>query len=141
MVFYFEPQGQVTDYKTYQIAQPLSTHFRKARCEEVECPLNLKGWVTRVPIDSQVAGYIRNISKRKFREVVENGERVFTFYPGQQCFAEHMVSLERPQLFIVRDGDHRGNPTRRSRRHTNGKYWVEDFAEHQDRLKTQLEKG
>jgi len=71
---------------------------------------------------------------------VEDGLCVFTFYPGQQCFTQHHVS-DRPQMFVVRDGDHRGNPTRRQRIHSQGKFWVEDFAEHQAKLAEQIEKG
>jgi len=141
MVFYLEPQGSVTDYKTYQIAQPKTPHTRIADCQAAGCLAYEFGWRTIVPMLSAQADYIRNHSGRKFREEPGgDGTAVFTFYPEQQCFTEHHVE-DRPQLFAVRDGDHRGNPTGRRRLHTNGKYWVEDFAEHQDRLKTQLEKG
>ena len=44
---------------------------------------------------------------------------VFTFEAGQQCFTQHHVP-DRPQFFVVRDGDWRGNPTGQNRLHTKG---------------------
>ena len=35
------PSGSM---KTYQMAQPLKTHWRPASCEEVDCPNYLSGW-------------------------------------------------------------------------------------------------
>jgi hypothetical protein len=139
--FRIAPALPVGSYKTYQIRQPLNTHFRKATCAEVECPPHLKGWATRVPVISEQADYIMNKSGRKFKRVVEDGMAVFTFYPGQSCFGEHVISLQRPQLFLVKDGDWRGNPSGRSRQHTRAADWVDDFATHQADLADKLEKG
>lgn len=70
------------------------------------------------------------------------GLTTFEFAAGQPCFAKHEVPLERPELYIVRGGDWRGNPRGTpARRHTTAEDWVEDFAEHQDRLRTALERG
>jgi len=142
MVFHLPPQGQVGDYKTYQIQQPRTEKTRIASCEAAGCPNWEFGWRTVVPLNSPQADYIRKESGRKLTEEpdMSSGMTCFTFYPGQQCFAEHHVP-DRPQLFAVRDGDWRGNPTGRRRMHSNGKFWVEDFAEHQARLAEQIEKG
>ena len=140
MAFRPDPAMSVTDYKTYQIKQPKTAHTRIASCEAAGCPNYEFGWRTVVPINSPQSDYIRNKSGRRFREVVEDGQCVFTFYPGQQCFTQHHVA-DRPQFFLVKDGDHRGNPTGRQRLHSQGKYWVEDFAEHQAKLAEQIEKG
>ncbi len=65
----------------------------------------------------------------------------FRFPPGQPCFREHRVPVGRPELYIVRDGDHRGNPTGTIRTHTRPEHWVEDFAEHQQALHDAHERG
>lgn len=137
------PTLSAGSFKTYQIRQPLSTHFRKATCKEFECLAFQNGWVTKVAIDSPQADYIRNRSGRRFREVVEAGLCIFTFYPGQTCFAgSHSVPLERPQIFIVKDGDWRGNPRYTEPRiHRRAADWVDDFGEHQQRLADDLNKG
>ena len=70
------------------------------------------------------------------------GLTVFTFEPGQDCFAQHRVPLERDPLFLVRGGDWRGNPTGlQPYRHHRGEDWVDDFADHQDRIARQIERG
>lgn len=146
--FRLEPKGPVWAYKTYLLKAPLTTHWRKATCAEVECEAFRKGWTSRVPGDSPQAQYIRAMSGRTFTEhpavdydtaigqdVPLVGLTDFKFDPGQQAFASeehaHKIPLERDPLFIVRDGDHRGNPTGFRRRHTSADHWVEDFALHQ----------
>lgn len=140
MVFRLEPQGRVQDYKTYQITQPRTAKTLIATCQGAGCERYEFGWLTRVPSLGAQADYIRNRSGRRFQESVQDGISTFTFYPGQQCFEQHHVA-DRPQEFSVRDGDHRGNPTRRRRVHSAGKFWVEDFQENQERVIARLEKG
>lgn len=131
-----QPNAPVGMYKTYQIAMPVETHFRKATCEEVDCKNYKNGWMTRVPVDSDLERLVRSSGRKWQHEYTEGAERVFTFAPGTACFQEsqHRVSLERPALFIVKDGDFRGNPTGRYMQHTKPEHWVEDFAEHQENI-------
>jgi hypothetical protein len=137
------PSAPVTAYKTYQIVAPVSSHFRDATCAEVECDGWRHGWRTIVPTESEQALYIRAASGRAFtEELLEGGLAQFTFKVGQQCFSgPHKVRLERPENFLVRDGDWRGNPTGRLYRHTNAGFWQEDFAEHQDKISNAIERG
>lgn len=143
------PQAPVWAYKTYVIKAPLRTHWRKATCAEYACRAFREGWKSVVPSDSPQAQYIRARSGRHFteypavqydettgQEVPLIGMTCFDFPPGQQGFAGpehdgHRIPLERDPLFIVRDGDHRGNPTGFRRQHTKPEFWVEDFATHQ----------
>lgn len=144
-----DPVLPVEQMKTYRIAAPLQSHFRDATCEEVDCTHWRNGWQTKVdestPLGKTQAHYIRNQSGRYFKEDrnQEPGITVFTFEAGQRCFnyASHKVSLNRPALYVVRDGDWRGNPTGNNRRHVNGDDWVDDFRNHQDKIATQIEKG
>lgn len=133
-----QPVGPVQAYRTFSVTAPLRTHFRPATCEEIDCPAFLKGWVTRA--NPEQAEYIRRRSGRKYEER-EPG--VFVFNSGQMCFsaAQHRVRIERPEIYVVRDGDWRGNPTGRTRTHQRSVFWVEEFAEHQDLLKTMQERG
>lgn len=135
--------------KTYQIVAPLSTHFRKATCEEVECRHYINGWKTiideRTAQGQGQAHYIRRSSGRRFTEERDAaGLTVFKFEAGQVCFkaSEHRMRLDRPEIYIVKDGDFRGNPRgTRSFVHVNSSDWVEDFATHQDNIIRAQERG
>jgi hypothetical protein len=142
-----DPVGPVQAYKTYGIYTPLATHFRAATCAEVECSRYLNGWETRVDETTDLgqaqAHYIRRDSGRGFSESRDAGLTVFRFEPGQRCFASdtHRTRIERPEIFIARGGDHRGNPTGQVTKHTSPAHWVEDFAEHQQRIADEIERG
>ena len=134
--------------KTYKIVAPQGpTHWRKASCEEVECPNQANGWQTLVDESTELgqrqAWYIRNQAKRKYTEERRaGGTTVFTFAADQQCFAEHTVRTGAPELYLVRGGDWRGDPRGgQARRHTRPADWVDDFATHQQKLADRIEKG
>ena len=140
-----EPQGPAQAYRTYQLLQPLATHFRIATCEEVDCPAYLHGWKTVIDesteLGQQQAHYIRDESGRRYQRdpvVFGQGLATYVFEAGQRCFRQHHEPLEREPLAIVKDGDWRmsSNP-----RHLKPDDWVDDFANHQDRLNTQRERG
>lgn len=138
------PQGKVQDYKTYQIVSPLSTHWRKATCAEVNCPNYLKGWKLRVEGLPPEMLYAAKTSGRSFTELdVNESEHWLVFKPGQSCFraAEHRALLDKQEIFIARDGDFRGNPTGSVRRHTRAEFWLEDMQENLGRLHELHERG
>ncbi|MEV0618541.1 hypothetical protein AB0I81_34800 [Nonomuraea sp. NPDC050404] len=133
-------------YQTYQVVAPPSTHWRPATCAEADCPAYHQGWKSVIDETSDLgqrqAHYIRRESGRRFAETRnEAGLTVFEFEVGQRCFAPHQVRLDRPEVYLVRAGDFRGNPTGQVRRHANAADWTEDFAEHQGRLADVIEKG
>lgn len=141
------PQLGAEHMKTYESRAPQSTHFRPGTCAEVDCPAHLNGWRTtldeRTEQGMSLAYYIRKESKRKYTEDrTETGLTVFTFPPGQKCFREHQTRLDRPEIYLVRGGDWRGNPRgTETRRHTSAADWQEDFADHQQTLADRLEEG
>ncbi len=140
------PRLGAEHFKTYQILAPVSTHFRPATCQEVECAGWANGWITTVLPDSPQANYIRRSSGRQFTETVnENGDdtHVFTFPPGQQCFraSEHRKSLEREPLYVVRGGDFRGDPRAETPVRRRAEDWVDDFAEHQQQIADRINEG
>jgi hypothetical protein len=153
------PAMPVQAYKTYRVASPVGTHWREATCAEVDCERWRDGWDTIVDegtgLGMQQAAYIRaecvsvlavvqpGDPRRRYSESRgEDGRTVFSFPPGQQCFAgePHRVRLARPELYLVRGGDWRAN-TGLIRRHTGPADWVEDFAENQDRITTVINRG
>lgn len=141
-----EPVGPVGAYKTYQVAAPVSTHFRPGSCAEAECPNHLHGWRTVIDestdLGRQQASYVRSQSGRRYQEDRdEHGLTVFTFEAGQRCFGRHQIPLEREPLYIVRGGDWRGNPTGERRQHVTATDFVDDFGEHQERLADRLTRG
>lgn len=142
-----QPQLPVEAMKTYQVLAPRSTHFVPAPCSAANCPHYLNGW--RTPIDEstdlgkQQAYYIRNQSGRRYTEDrnMLPGVTIFTFEAGQSCFRQHERRLDKPEIFLVKGGDWRGNPTGMKREHVNADDWVDDFANHQDKLATRLNQG
>lgn len=160
--FRLQPGLPAAEMKTYAIEAP-PCNFRRATCDEVECSAMANGWVTRVDESTELgqgqAHYIRHDSGRQFTETRERADvpdlpeyvgvlgaelTVFTFPAGQPCFrqASHRVPLERPELFVVREGDWRGNPRGIPvYRHTRPEFWVEDLHEHTDKLITLHERG
>jgi hypothetical protein len=86
-------------------------------------------------LGARQAQYIRMFSGRKYKtQRTRAGLTAFIFFPDQDCFNTHYVSLEREPLYIVRGGDWRGNPEQvRAVRRTE-EQWVDDFSEHQQKI-------
>lgn len=145
--FRVDPALPVGAMKTYSIVSPKTTHTRQATCAEVECGPHTNGWKSVIDEGTELgkaqAHYIRNRSGRRYTEDRDSmaGVTVFTFEPGQQCFAadEHRVSLDRPPLYVVRGGDWRGYHD--AQPHVNGDDWVDDFANHQQQLADKINEG
>lgn len=134
-----DPRG----YKTYSIHAPISTHFRKATCAEVDCPDYLNGWRVRLEIlNPEQRVWVRQTGRRFTEHAIRQGETWLIFEAGQPCFraTEHRARVEREELYVIRDGDTRGNPTGRVDRVT-GQQWNDDFGEHQQRLADLQQKG
>jgi len=120
--------------KRFAIASPVNTHTRLATCEEVDCEYNQRGWRTRVEtLPSKEAYKVATTSGRYYTESQEApGETYLVFPPGQQCFADHRLPLDRPEFYYV--GDRQG-----TRRHSKSEFWVEEHSEDLDRLKKKIE--
>lgn len=123
-------------YQTFEIASPIATHTRPASCREVDCEQYTKGWTTKVFPDSDEEGWLRQ-SGRKWSTVTkaEDGFNIYLFPPGQPCFraSTHRVSLERPEIYRVWPGDWRAR-IGEAYVHTRAANWVDQFAEHQNKL-------
>lgn len=142
----FQPLLPAHAKKTYSIKAPKATHFRKASCAEVECEGLAHGWVCLIDETTELgqrqAHYIRAVSGRRFREErSEQGLTSFTFEPGQTCFTPHEVPLGKPELYIVRGGDLRGNPLKEVRLHSRAEDWADDFATHQQQIADAIQEG
>lgn len=135
--------------ETFAIASPVDTHFKVVRCDGPElkegCVRNKVGWRTVLDVSTvegaRQAKWIINFSGRSFTRQDQGSVLTFTFAAGQQCFQKHRVPLGRPELYIVRDGDWRGNPTGHVYRHTRPEHWVEHSAESFDRLDRTKKRG
>lgn len=140
---HLSPNMPAHAYKTYGLAAPVATHFRIATCQETECEAYHKGWTTVIDVATELgrqqANYIRLHSGRSFT-VSEVGTLVsFAFPPGQKCFAEHKRQLERDPICYTFSGDWRGRLGDVTTRTIEN--WVDDFANHQDKLHTAIERG
>jgi hypothetical protein len=147
--FRLAPKLPASAMRTFQVSSPVATHYRRATCDESGCLAYRHGWATmcdeRTTLGQGQAHYIRKDSGRRFTEArTELGITRFTFEPGQPCFgaAEHRVPLDRPEFYIVREGDWRGNPRGvEPRVHASADDWVDEFANHQDKLARAIEQG
>lgn len=142
-----DPALPATAMQTFQIVAPEGTHTRKASCEEVECPNYARGWRMKLDLATELgqrqARYIKHDSGRSYKVVDQrDGLVTLEFAAGQPCFQEHRVRNSLPEIYRVKGGDHRGNPLKTvTRVHKRPETWVEEFAEHQDKLKTRIERG
>lgn len=140
--FRLSAQGPVQAYQTFAVRSRPDLAV-KTVCERVSCAAWREGWESaideRTDLGKAQALYIRTQSQRTFRELRTGaGLTVFRFEPGQRCFAEHKT---RPELYLVRDGDYRGNPTGRERRHTRPADWVEHMQEEFGRFNEDRNRG
>lgn len=133
--------------RTYQMTSPQVAYpVSAANCERFGCASHAHGWRTvvdeRLDLGQRQAHYIRTQSGRRFTERRrEDGLTEFTFEAGQACFKQHKLPAEGAERFIRRGGDWRGNPTGEVYEHARPDDWVEDFAEHQDRIQQAIERG
>lgn len=141
----FMPAGGDHLYRTWQVRAPFASHWRVVSCAEVECEPHRYGWACTVITGSDdetdllraAAGATDGHRRRYTRQREPAGFVRYVFPAGQACLraSTHRVSLERPYLWVVRDGDWRGNRRGTSPyRHANGNDWVDHFATHLDRL-------
>ncbi|MGA5435481.1 hypothetical protein ACPCIZ_12905 [Streptomyces cellulosae] len=143
-VFRLQPQGPAHAYTTYSVKSPIATHWRKATCEESGCQAYTHGWRVRKETLTPELLHTATTSGRKYTELnVGPGETYLVYEAGQSCFAQatHRVPLDRPELYIVRGGDWRGNPRGESRVHTKPEHWLEDLHEHTDRINKLIQGG
>lgn len=140
-MFRIEPAGPARLYQTFTVRG----HQRRATCTEYGCEYQARGWVVKADETTDLgqaqAHYIRRESRRRFREERRpDGLTAFTFEAGQQCFGEHWVQDARPPLYVVRDGDHRGNPTGRRLAPSEGE-WLDRFGSHQQDAAERVARG
>lgn len=130
--------------RTFQIDQPLDSHYRKATCAEVDCSARAHGWKMGFdltdPAKRRAARWIKDHSGRTFTFELTDTTVTFTFPAGQQCFQLHRVPLERDPIMIVRGGDWRGS-TGVVQRHRNPDDFIDHWATDLDRLNTVRERG
>lgn len=140
-----QPLMPAAAYKTYSVVAPLGSHFRPATCAEVNCLHYVNGWRVRIEaLTPDLLHAARNSGRTYTEQQIAEGETYLVFPPGQPCFRarDHRTRIDRPELYVVRDGDHRGNPRgTKARLHQRAADWQEDFAEHQQKLADEIKKG
>lgn len=149
MVSRIAPLMSAGHYKTFEWKRPLKTHWKIVDCAYVNCASYEQGWVTTVDenttLGKQQAFYIRHDKSRKHSETkTPEGLTCFTFPAGQECFnsLRHRAPVAREPLYVVRDGDWRGNPRHTTPRvHKYADDWVDDFSEHMSTLEDAIKRG
>lgn len=138
-----EPALPARAFRTFRISAPVATHFRKATCAEVDCPNWLNGWRVRVEtLTPELLHTAKNSGRRYREEALAEGTTWLVFEAGQACFraAEHRTPIGRPELYLVRDGDHRQS-FGQARQHTRPEHWLEEMTENQQRLIDAKQRG
>jgi hypothetical protein len=130
--------------KTFEIREPLPTHYRRGTCAEVGCRAQANGWKTTCDLTTALglrqAKYIRDKSGRSFTYKFSGDGKLltFTFPAGQRCFEPHNISLGRPALFVVRGN---GRRVRERRIFDRGDQWMDTLHENTDRVVTARARG
>lgn len=131
------PKMGPESYKTYQVSVR-SDDWRPATCEEVDCDHYLHGWKLRIEGLSAEQLHDALTSGRKYTILaIAEGQSWLHFEAGQPCFrtTTHRTRIGKPELYVVRDGDRRGNPRgTKARLHQRVADWQDDFATHQQTL-------
>lgn len=139
------PKMDPRAYRSFEVHAPLATHYRNASCREMECQHYLSGWVSRFDTATGEGRRWAVAVKRSGRRYQYREEgTVVTFYfgPGQSCFqAPHKVETGKPEIYVVRDGDWRGNPTGNKVRVGRPLEFVERMAENLDNLDSAIRRG
>lgn len=142
-LFRIEPQLPPGAYQTYALMRPERTHSRVATCGEVDCGSHRSGWITNVDLGTELgrkqSWYIRTQSGRGFTMSQAGTMQTFEFPPGQQCFKQHRIQLDVEPLYVKVGGDWRSRTSAPVTMRPAD--WVEDFAEHQDKIITIQKKG
>jgi hypothetical protein len=140
-----EPVGPPAAYKTYAVVAPLGSHFRPGTCAEAGCEHYLNGWRVQWDNLTPELRHAATTSGRKYTlQAVSATESWLIFEAGQPCFraSQHRVRVDRAPLYVVKDGDHRGNPRgTKPRVHMSPDNWLDDFATHQQRISDEIAKG
>jgi hypothetical protein len=142
------PMGAAS-FTSYSMRYPLSTHWRRAACAEVECKGWRNGWQTVVDTSTDLGQrqydyLVRDRSRPPRIEKTGVTQWTFSYGPGFPCFrqAEHRIKISRPPLLLRTGGDWRGNPRGTAPVvHGSTDSWAEDFSAHQDRLATLIKRG
>ena len=145
-LFRLPPVAPVQAYRTWSLVRPANREFfRDATCEEVNCLRFRNGWRTVLDLTTaqglRTADWITRSSGRKYTLQQAEQTATFTFERGQRCFEKHKLARERDPIFVVRDGDHRGNPTGRRRVHKYGVDWRDDMQENLSRVAEDRRRG
>jgi hypothetical protein len=126
---YLAPQ-LITTYAARMPSTPAADFWRPATCAEIDCLSWRNGFEAALPVDDPRCDYIRRDVRRTHRFVETREQRdgvvvaVFTFPPGQTCFAAptHRVRTGRPERLLIIDGDTR---RQRGRRIVGVSEWVD----------------
>jgi hypothetical protein len=130
--------------KTFEIREPLPTHYRRGTCAEVGCTAHANGWKTVCDLTTAIglkrARYIRDHSGRSYTHEFSGDGKLLTFrFPaGQRCFEPHPISLGRPALFVVRGN---GRRVRERRVFDRGDQWIDNLHENTDRVLSARARG
>jgi hypothetical protein len=131
-------------YQSYVLDRPRTSRFWvKATCQEVSCPDWMYGWRVDVAVLSE-ANWADIRAARYSYELLDivDGYKQLVFEAGQPCFraSTHERWTMAEPLYLVKPG-RGGVYLGRGRQHTRGIDWVEDFAEHTDKVVSRVARG
>jgi hypothetical protein len=146
------PDAGPEHFKSYSARSPLGTHWRPATCEEFECDSFMCGFVLTIDLSTELGQkqwhYVTKVDKERSYSIQRPSESIVKviYGPGNPCFepyrSNHRVPIGRPPFYLVAEGDWRGNPRRLPPyRHRRVEDFVDDFANHQDKISTALQRG
>lgn len=137
-------------FKSYKASAPLGSHWRRATCEEYECDDFLYGFIFTCDISTELGQqqhYFLTHDKERSYSIQRPNESIvkFIYGPGNRCFApkceNHVIPIGRPPFYLIHGGDWRGNPRGDRLVHRRVEDWIDDWANHQDRIASTIRRG
>lgn len=121
-----QQRGGAIPAQTFRATAPLSTHWRQATCDEVDCPQFLNGWKTVLPQGSDLVAVLKGSGRAYATERVADGLVEFVFPAGQPCFkaSTHRIQTGRPAILL-----HGPRDNQRDLRAVGDSEWQERFTE------------
>lgn len=138
----WDPKMGPQHYRTFGGEAPLTTHFRRATCKEVNCAAYENGWSFNKKVLTPGDYYKVTHAGKRYREVtIAPGETYLVFEAGQFCFDRHRMRIQRPDIFYTGRGDWRIFNRSHAKVIPTAEEFTERFGSHVELVKEVIKRG
>lgn len=133
-------------WRTFAASAPTATHWAPATCAEVDCAAWRHGWAVTLDLSGDDGARSMAAIRAAYRpgqytvDVTSPvAATVVVFEAGTPCFERnrHIRPLERPPLYVVRDGPAWAGDPRLTAQHglvlPDGEAWIGEYMDQRDK--------